>query len=99
MVDRYKIREHFGKWQVLVDDPPKWITCQIKAHTQAIAEGPVLEHKVDMLGKGGEDRAKRLDLASKAMELSMVGNEMIGTCPVSRWYSALAAKARGEENE
>ncbi len=99
MVDRYKIREHGGKWQVLADDPPRWITCRIKAHTQAIADGPVLEHKVDELGERGEDLAKRLDLVSKAIELSMDGNERIGSCVLSRWYSRLAEKARGEEDE
>ena len=99
MVVPNEIREQDGKWQVLVDDPPKWITCQTKAYAQAIAHAPVLVHKVEDLGERGEDLAKRLDLASKAMELSIVGNEMIGTCPVSRWYSALATKARGEENK
>ena len=99
MVVPYEIREQDGKWQVLGDDPPKSITCQTKAYAQAIAHAPVLVHKVEDLGERGEDLAKRLDLASKAIELSMVGNEMIGTCPLSRHYSALAAKALGEENE
>ncbi len=101
----YKISEQDGKWQVLIKEPPQgitpsgWITCQTKADADAIADGPVLDYAVDKLGKRGEDRANRLDLASKAVELSMVGDEMIGTCPLSRHYSALAEEARGTEVE
>ena len=105
MVVPYKIREQDGKWQVLIEELPQgmtpsgWITCQTKAYAQAIAHAPVLVHQVEDLGERGKDLAKRLDLASKAIELTMVGNEMIGTCPLSRHYSHLAAKARGEGNE
>ena len=99
MVVPNEIREQDGKWQVLVDDPPKWITCQTKAYAQAIAHAPVLVHKVEDLGERGEDLAKRLDLASKVIELSMDGNERIGNCVLSRWYSRLAEEARGEENK
>ena len=101
MIAPYKISEQDGKWQVLIKEPLQgmtpsgWITCQTKAVADAIADGPVLDYAVDKLGKRGEDRANRLDLASKAIELSMVGNEMIGTNPLSCHYSALAAKARG----
>ena len=102
MVDRYEIRKQDGKWQVFVEKPPKgmtpcgWITCQTEAHAYAIAEAPVLEHKFE-LGDRGEVLAKGFDLASKAMESSMVGNERIGSCILSRHYSSLAEEARGTE--
>ena len=107
MVVPYKIREQDGKWQVLVEEPPRgmtasrWITCQTKKHAVAIAGAPVLEQKVEE-GERGEELAQALDLASEGWKFATVGNKMLSNdvmALMSRRYSTLAEKARGEENE
>jgi hypothetical protein len=99
MVDPYPVRERDGKWQVCVEDPGKWITCQTKSHALAISEAPSLVYKVDTLGERGDNIASRLELASKAVELARDANDTMGSCIASRLYAHTAEKARGAEQD
>jgi hypothetical protein len=91
MADKLAVRCLEGQWQVLLDSPEKWQDCHDEHDARAIAKGQVLARDVVAGVASGDEVAKELEDAARAIRRN------IGNCTAERYFDRAARVARGEE--